>query len=977
MLPTGEQIVTIRPMPLQKQLSRLLLFLLPGGLTASNDLKIDLLLEAPDMAQPSFLNFDERGRMWVMQYRQYPFPAGVKLLSKDQFWRSTYDRKIPPPGTPDYPRGKDRITIHEDKDGDGSYENSEVFLDGLNFCTSFVRGNKGTWVLQPPYLLFFEDGKSDEAPAVHLDGFGIQDSHAIATALNWGPDGWLYGCQGSTVSLNIQEIKRQGQLIWRYHPDQQTFEIFAEGGGNIWSCEFDSVGRLYAGSNNKYAGYWYHQGAYYGKNIGKHGGLSNPHAYGYLDGIPHKKYQRVTTSIMIYEGQTLPKRFHSSLVFANPLTDGVGAYTLSRSGLSIEASPLEIIDVLPWKENFRPVYLDFGPDGAIYVCDWQDTQVNHMQNTIGQMSPNDGRIFRIRHKDSKPQKPFDLNKEETLNLLPYLKHQNRWWRETARRVLSHRNDKKAAIPLLKQWLNENKGQTALEALWALNLCGGLDDETFAKAIVHNNPHVRRWTIRLAGDLKKFSTAQWNVLVSALPSEAHPEVLAQLAATAARIPPEKSALLIEHLLTRHDASRDRQFILQIWWAMEKHLLEIPDTFLKIMGEPGLISGNPFWPTLASYMTRRFASEDSREHLNRCATLLDLARNLERKNKDLLWNAFESAFKGRPMRDLPETLLEVFRREQNLPLHLQLRLKIPGANEAARKQLQKINNIHNHRIIEYFGEFPDEEILALVLSQLNSNQENIVKQTLSTLQAYPHPEVASKVIEKYPTLPPQLREAASVLLLSRTTWTTQWLNSLAQNPDFLDDLPDTTVTSLQHSNIPAHRTIINKLWPSVSSAAEPHDTREITRIRKTISEQESGDLHRGKTLFTERCASCHELHDTGGEIGPGLTEYQRQNLDTLLQAIVSPNLEIREGYESYLVETTDGRSLSGFLKKDDKHIITLQPIGGLPISVGKEKIKLMNRIGTSLMPSGLLNGLSDQELLDFFAYLQSTQPLPPKR
>lgn len=949
----------------------------PAGLAmAEDDLQVDVLLEAPLMAQPSFLNFDERGRMWVMQYRQYPFPAGVELVNRDQFWRSTYDRKIPPPGHPDYPRGKDLITIHEDCDGDGTYEHNEVFLDGLNFATSFVRGNKGVWLLQPPYLLFYpenSDGTMSKKPIVHLDGFGIEDSHAIATALTWGPDGWLYGCQGSTVSLDIQGIKRQGQLIWRYHPAKKTFEIFAEGGGNIWSCEFDSVGRLFAGSNNKYVGYWYHQGGYYGKNFGKHGDLSNPHAYGYFDGIPHKKYKRVTTSIMIYEGQSLSDRFHSALMFANPLADGVGAYSLDQQGLSFQAEPLEVINILPREDHFRPVYLDFGPDGAIYVCDWQDTQVNHMKNTIGQISPDDGRIFRIKDKQTSPLKPFDLEKESIGNLLAYLEVPNRWWRETARLVLGHRDDRKEAIPRLTTWLQERHDQLALEALWALHLCEGFNDETFTLALSNRNPHVRRWAIRLAGDQNQFSPTKWQKLQDRLVVEDDLEVLGQIASTAARLPSTQAAPLLQLLLSNNQHYGDRHLTLLTWWAIERHLLEIPDTLVAMMGSRQLIRTNPAWPTLTSFMIRRLASEQSQDHLLRCARLFKLSR----PQHPQFLEAFESAYEGRSMQNLPQELLEALGESDKLPLHLQLRLAIKGSQATALKQLESIDRPDNIRLIEYFGETSKAEALPLLLGQLDSKHSEILRHTLSSLQAYPSDQVGLAVLKRFSNLDLELREAASVLLLSRKNWTHQWLQALKSSPQLRKALPETASTSLQASKDPEILRLAQEIWPDHGTATTTNHQNEITRIKKLLTAGQAGDLHRGKDLFTARCASCHQLHGTGGDIGPGLTEYQRENHDTLLQAIVAPDLEIREGFENYLIETKDGRRMSGFLKRNDRQLVVIQPIGGLAIKIPSQEIKSKERVGASLMPAGLLNGLSDQELLDFFAYLGSAQPLPPKR
>jgi hypothetical protein len=130
--------------------------------TVPGDLRIDLVLSEPEIAQPVFINFDERGRLWVVEYRQYPNPAGVKVLSRDGVWRVVYDKVSPPP--PNHFRGADRITIHEDTDGDGKFDLHKTFLDGLNIVTACERGRGGVWVLNPPYLLFYPDRNNDDVP---------------------------------------------------------------------------------------------------------------------------------------------------------------------------------------------------------------------------------------------------------------------------------------------------------------------------------------------------------------------------------------------------------------------------------------------------------------------------------------------------------------------------------------------------------------------------------------------------------------------------------------------------------------------------------------------------------------------------------------------------------------------------------------------------------------------------------------------
>ncbi|HEY1858956.1 MAG TPA: PVC-type heme-binding CxxCH protein [Gemmataceae bacterium] len=203
-------------------------FALPQGFSPEDAVKrmkvpdgfeVKLAACEPDVRQPVSISFDDKGRLWVLQYLQYPTPAGLKPVKVDQFLRTEYDRIPEPP--PNGPKGADKLTILEDRKGDGHYTKVKDFVTGLNLASGFALGHGGVYVAQPPYLLFYADKDGDDVPdgdpEVLLSGFGMQDAHAFANSLQWGPDGWLYGAHGSTVTANIRGIEFQ-QGIWRYHP---------------------------------------------------------------------------------------------------------------------------------------------------------------------------------------------------------------------------------------------------------------------------------------------------------------------------------------------------------------------------------------------------------------------------------------------------------------------------------------------------------------------------------------------------------------------------------------------------------------------------------------------------------------------------------------------------------------------------------------------------------------------------------------
>jgi len=949
---------------------------------SGDDLAIDLVASHPVVEQPIFLNFDHRGRMWVAQYRQYPFPAGSKVVGKDRFWRSEYDKLPSPPGHPEYVPGKDLISIHEDTNRDGSFDKVSSFLEGLNFCTSFAHDHGGLWVLQPPYLLFYEDkdrdDKPDGPPQVHLRGFGIEDSHSLANSLTWGPDGWLYGANGSTTSLRVTvegkkdpPVVRAGQLIWRYHQKKKIFEIFAEGGGNNLSCEFDSVGRLYSGSNTAHVAFYYHQGAYYQKTFGKHGELSNPHTYGYLPGILHQKYARVTNSITIYEGGELPARFEGAMVFANPLTLGVGSYRPKLDGLNFSVVPNGIVDVRKDDKWFCPVYVDTGPDGALYVCDWYDEQCNHLKHSEGQLHANDGRLFRIRARENKVLNKFDLSKLTLFELLEHLKGSNRWWREEARHALWRHKDREDALPTIEKWIAHEEGQLALEGLWCWSLIDGLAIPIFRKAMRSANPHVRRWAIRLAVDNGDLTPAHLAEVSKVLVAEEDLEVLAQTASSAARLPIQEAFSFLRPLLGNKSIRNNTQLSLLTWWAIEPHCENFSRECVALLLRKEVMA-----PKVFVRLNRWLAASGDLTNLKLSAEMLSAIGEFTKDEQRELWFHFDEAFKGRSFATIPDEMILALAGRTDLPLHLELRL-FPQNRSVLNEALRQLEGLKKNRetllrLIEYFGENPHPDATSKLLGLLDVKDARILIQIFASLQGIESPKIARAVLKRLPTLRPEEIKAAEILLLSRASWVSQWLGMATKDKVLKGLLTPALQKQIVSRAHPEHLQKLEILFPKATDPEKASEV-EIQKVQAILAKSIKPNIRNGHALFKARCAACHVLHADGGDIGPSLTSYQREDLKTLLPSILEPSREIREGFENYILEVGDDRKLMGFLKTKNKRVVILQPAGGAPLTIAADQVLSLEPTRTSLMPPGLLNGLSEQELSDFFAYLRSPQPL----
>ena len=933
----------------------------------------------PMIRQPLSMSFDNRGRLWVLQYLQYPNPAGLKAVKRDQYLRTEWDKvpEAPPKGQ----KGLDKITVCYDPDDNGVFRKSKDFVAALNLASGFCLGHKRVYVVQPPYLLEYEDLNEDDVPdgdpKVLLTGFGMNDTHSLANNLQWGPDGWLYGAAGSTSTCKIRdphtkEMIEFQQGIWRYHVQSKRFELFSEGGGNTYGLDFDKDGQAITGTNfGGVAMLHQRQGAYHIKGFSKHGPLHNPYAYGYFDHVPYKNFQggHVTCGGIVYQSDVYPKEFRNQYIAGNLLSNCVNWHKLmpKMSSFTAEHGGTLLDSHDTWH---RPVDLIQGPDGCVYVADWYDKRAAHL-DPVDDWDKTNGRIYRIEYKGRKKQEPFDLRKKSAEELVALLAHENVWWRREARMEFQGRTGKELALARAKETIaigTQFKSPHQLEYMWA-----------YGRAIFPPVPwdeSCSEWSVRQSTDnpSKLAEGTETQLRSLPFPTGGH-QLIAQYASSAKRVNTELGIHMIERLLTRKELAEDPALPLLTWWAVEQHLDAEPGKLTEVIlhaaiDHPGAVP--IFERTLRKLLAAGHAPIAGRWS----------AVGMASKNPELIaatLRGLEAACDGGAGKSA-DAIAEAVRKAPADERALRILVKC-GDAEAVRKI----------RGVVLDAQAPEKDRLKwlpLLARDAGWNPLELLKAAatdpwrlglLGAIELGDANGTAEALLQSYAGSSDVVRSRIIRTLLARPAWALALFQAYDAGTIAKSELaPDDAKLALAF-NDKALTALVEKHFGKIAAATPGEKRARIDSLSAMLGRNPPGDAASGNVLFTKHCASCHQLHGEGGKIGPDLTSVERKNRYFLLTQIVDPSAHIRPEFVGHKATMLDGRTLTGIVTAQSAESLTLSFLEN-----NKPEVRMLNRkeidtvdaLSVSLMPDKLLDTLSHDEIRHLFAFVQS-EPAKPNQ
>jgi putative membrane-bound dehydrogenase-like protein len=941
-------------------------FTLPPGFSAT------LFAGEPDVTQPIAFTIDPRGRLWVVECLSYPE------------W--SYD------GT-----GHDRVLILEDRDGDGAFDERTVFWDRGSNLSGIELGFGGVWLCSTPNLVFVPDRNLDDAPdgpaEVLLDGWDLQARHNVFNGLKWGPDGWLYGCNGILSNSSVgapgtpdDQRTRLNCGVWRYHPTRREFEVVASGTTNPWGLDFDAVGRMFITNCVIEHVFQVLPGAHFKRMFGQD---LNANAYGLIEscadhihwgggfwdtsiGGIHNEFGggHAHAGAMIYLGDNWPDEYRGNLFTINIHGQRLNRDAFAQRGSGVVAShrPDPVLSTDPW---FRGLEVKYGPDGGVYLTDWNDIGECH---DYEEAQRGTGRIFKITH--GRPAAvSVDLAAMSDLDLVGLQTHANEWHVRTSRRLLQERAADRPldapAITTLQTLLKSNDDVERLRAVWTLHAVGGMDASTLNPLLADHSEHVRSWAVRLEVEDRAVTRGRLLQLVEMARFDPSPVVRVELAAALQRLPAADRWPIARELARHDEDSGDHNLPLMIWYSVEPLVGDAAGRDLELLGTARI-------PLVQRHLARRIASEEG--GVDRLVAWLGTSD---------AWTSGEAVAIG--LRDAVEG-----RRGLAMPAgwHEVSARVIATGNAAVREAIDDVALIFGDRAtferlvvtardkqqpvterrtaLETLIQVPHPKLVTLLQSLLDDPA--LAGPALRGLPPYDDPATGPLIVDHYSQFTIEQRQEAISALAARQASAVALVDAIASGRIPPRDVSAYVVRQLRDYGNESLNRRLDELWGSVRATPQEKARRMADYAAQlTPAAMMSADATHGKALFVQKCAQCHRLFGEGAAIAPELTGAQRTSVDYLLQNIVDPSAAVPREYRIYTVVTTDGRLLNGVVPEETARTVTLQTPTER-IVLDRSDIEEMKPTSASMMPEGLLEALTAEERRDLIAYLSAPGPLP---
>lgn len=985
-----------------------------SGFQLPQGYRIELVASEPLISDPVEIAFDENGKMYVVQMDDYP--SDMMDDYADDF----------------VPRSK--ISLLEDKDGDGFYESGTVYADSLHYANGVMPWKGGILVSSAPDILFLKDtdgdGKADIKETV-LTGFALTNPQLRMSSLRYGLDNWIYAAysragggkwreafrgKGSALRFPGQGTADSAAIFpgtnFRFKPDD--FKIETSGGMSQFGLTFDSWGNQFTLWNNIHVRHVVIDEQYLLNNpyyrvdavmadISDHGNAAPVYSITKDMLNLHESEMGHFTSACgncAYTGGLFTGKYAAANFVCEPVSNLVHADILTPDAPTFKAVRDEpnkefLTSTDSW---FRPVNLTVGPDGALYVVDFYRKLVEHpdwlaladssgFYTHAGKIKEADflagndrGRIYRIVPASLKKDllvQPV-LGNADLKILVAALDHPNSWVRLNAQRLLTDRKDEQA-IPLLNSLLsNTKKPEGKIHALWTLEALGALTDSMIQNAFTDSNAMVRKQAVILAGNRLQQESLLREIIKAA--ADTDPYVQFQVALTLSAVKKQVPEVVEAQSRILSDHIDNKWFQDAVLLGCSANSLDWYNRFKSFKGKDNSAeTGKKEWlRKLASVVGAKYKTDEIASLLNTIAAIQDTG---------VIVNSLAGLSDGmkshsKPIELNPAAQQSVVRLmvHESLPIRSAIVRLASGIRLKPTAGLSDI--IEKLKLVAKDGTQPaDIRVLAVQTTGLDPRGISfaLMEELLQANQPSELQLAVAKVLLK------DHGQRSAGLLLSRWNLYNLKIHEVVEN-GFLarkDRLlmllnaiesgevkPDWITRDTRNRLLQNSDTTISRRAHLLFGNQESSN-REKLIYDYNPSTTGNGNAANGKIVFKANCSVCHSLEGVGVDFGPDLHSVSHQTKINLLTMILNPNHDVAAGFEGYNIETKAGENVVGIISGEDNFKIVLKQMDGQTRTIDKSDVVSVSPLPLSLMPEGLESTIDQDAMRDLIEYIKTLQ------
>ena len=943
--------------------------------------RLELAAHEPQVRDPIAICFDENGRMFVCEMIDYSEMRDTQ----------------PHLG---------RISLLEDRDGDGYYETSRVFADDLPWPTGLIWANGGLYVGATPDIWRLEDRDGDGRAEVRekvFTGFGrgLQrlNVQSLLNSFQWGQDNRVHvqsasgnrGLISSPMRPDLPAVELGGRDFWF---DPRTHAFGFEIGGAQYGMSFDDYGRKFGCSNSDHLQFWVYDDRQAGRNpffslpaarqsIAADGGAAEVFRIspdepwrivrtrwrigGVVKGVVEgggrvSGYFTGASGTTVYRGDAYGEDFVN-----NTFTGDAGGQLIHRKKLSPDG--VSLIGRRPDDEQgfefaastdtwVRVVNFANAPDGCLHVCDMYREVIEHPWSIPEQIkrhldlnNGNDrGRIYRIAPagSDWRRRASVRLGAADTATLVAMLEHANGWHRDTASRLLYERQDG-SAVPLLRKLVRESASPKGRHhALGALDGLRSLDADTLAIALGDRDAHVRERALALTDDAARggAASAVLRDALCGLVADPEPRVRFQL------------AFALQSALAAPLVAEEADCLADSYMRLAKRDYSDPWISAALLSGPPSVVVGPLFALVNSDRDFAAGAADFTAHLieikaesqpaSEGAALIDFVTRPEVRPEWIraLGAGLRRAGTSIEAIDSEGRLAALFSRSAANAIDGSL-------GDAARISAIRALSVSDAR----------DSRSALVACLGTAHPESVQLAAMDALSTGGDEGAASAVLDAWPGFSDTAKARALSMLGAREAWTLALLRAVSAGRVKPDEISAAQVQSL--ANHPA--AAVSALAREALASVLPPSREEVAAKFKP-SLGLAGSAAKGQEIYAGRCMVCHRAAGLGMALGPDLVTVKSKGREALLEAILDPNKEVAPQFIAYDFTTKEGNAYTGLIARDEASSVTLKIMGGAELTLARADLRASVSSGKSIMPEGLEAGLSVEDMAHLLTFIE---------